>query len=100
MVSGRKRCVVAYATREQQWLWNVELPDHATVAEALAQARAVAKRDDIPWDSAPLGIFGQSCQRTDVPKEGDRIEIQRPLATDPRERRRQQVQSQRRASRR
>ena len=64
MATGRKRCVVAYATREQQWLWNVELPDHATVAEALEQARAVAKRDDIPWDSAPLGIFGQSCQRT------------------------------------
>jgi putative ubiquitin-RnfH superfamily antitoxin RatB of RatAB toxin-antitoxin module len=35
-----------------------------------------------------------------VPVDGDRIEIYRPLAADPRERRRKQVQSQRRATRR
>lgn len=100
MPTGRKRCVVAYATRDEQWHWNVELPADATVADALNQARELAKRDDVPWDSAPLGIFGQPCNRTDVPADGDRIEIYRPLASDPRERRRQQVQSQRRATRR
>ncbi|MEJ1964780.1 MAG: RnfH family protein [Gammaproteobacteria bacterium] len=99
MASGSKRCVIAYATRDEQWLWEVDLPDGATVADALAQARTVANRDDVPWDSAPLGIFGQPCNRTDVPGHGDRIEIYRPLASDPRERRRQRVQSQRRASR-
>ena len=98
--SGRKRCVVAFATRDEQWLWNVELPEQATVSDALVQARTVANRDDVPWDSAPLGIFGQPCNRADIPKDGDRIEIHRPLAADPRERRRQRVQSQRRASRR
>ena len=100
MTAGRKRCVVAYATRDEQWLWNVELPAEATVADALDAARALAKRDDVPWDSAPLGIFGQPCGRTDVLADGDRIEIYRPLASDPRERRRQQVQTQRRAKRR
>jgi putative ubiquitin-RnfH superfamily antitoxin RatB of RatAB toxin-antitoxin module len=95
-----KRCVVAYATRDEQWLWNVELPEQATVADAISEARALAKRDDVPWDSAPIGIFGQACQRTDVPLDGDRIEIYRALADDPRERRRKQVQSQRRATRR
>lgn len=100
MTAGRKRCVVAYATRDEQWLWNVELPGDATVADALAEARALAKRDDVPWDSAPLGIFGQPCARTDVPADGDRIEIYRALTSDPRERRRKHVQSQRRATRR
>jgi putative ubiquitin-RnfH superfamily antitoxin RatB of RatAB toxin-antitoxin module len=95
-----KCCVVAYATRDEQWLWRVELPEGGTVADALNAARALAKRADVPWDSAPLGIFGQPCQRTDVPANGDRIEIHRPLASDPRERRRKQVQSQRRATRR
>jgi putative ubiquitin-RnfH superfamily antitoxin RatB of RatAB toxin-antitoxin module len=97
---ARKRCVVAYATRDEQWLWNVELPGDATIADAINEARALAKRDDIPWDSAPLGIFGQPCQRTDVPADGDRIELYRSLAADPRERRREQVKSQRRAKRR
>ncbi|MEJ0039398.1 MAG: RnfH family protein [Gammaproteobacteria bacterium] len=100
MPGGRKRCVVAYATRDEQWLWSVELPDQATVADALSEARSAARRDDVPWDSAPLGIFGQPCNRTDVPADGDRIELYRPLAADPRERRRQQVRSQRRAMRR
>ena len=100
MLTGRKRCVVAYATRAEQWLWNVDLPADATVADALNEARALAKRDDVPWDSAPTGIFGQPCSRTDVPADGDRIELYRPLASDPRERRRQQVQSQRRGTRR
>jgi putative ubiquitin-RnfH superfamily antitoxin RatB of RatAB toxin-antitoxin module len=100
VAAGRKRCVVAYATRDEQWLWNVELAAEATVADALNEARALAKRDDVPWESAPLGIFGQPCNRTDVPADGDRIEVYRPLAADPRERRRQRVQTQRRATRR
>src|SRR5262245_36013808 len=100
MTAARKRCVVAYATRDEQWLWHVELAEEATVADALTAARALAKQDDVPWDSAPLGIFGQPCNRTDVPADGDRIEIYRPLAADPRERRRQQVKTQRRATRR
>jgi len=96
---GHKQCVVAYATPDEQWLWTVELPQQATVAEALAAARAIANRDDVPWDSAPLGIFGQPCNRSDIPVDGDRIDIHRPLASDPRERRRQRVQTQRRAAR-
>jgi putative ubiquitin-RnfH superfamily antitoxin RatB of RatAB toxin-antitoxin module len=93
---GVKRCVVAYATPQGQSLWTVELPEQATVADALSAARSAANRDDVPWDTAPLGIFGQPCNRADVPAEGDRIEIYRPLAADPRERRRQRVQAQRR----
>jgi uncharacterized protein len=94
-----KRCVVAYATRDEQFLWNVDLPANATVADALAAARALAGRDDVPWESADLGIFGVPCRLTDVPLDGDRIEIYRPLKSDPRERRRQRVQNERRAAR-
>jgi uncharacterized protein len=102
MTAGVKQCVVAYATRDEQWLWSVEVPVEATVADVLLAARTQASvelRESIPWDSAPIGIFGQACARTDIPLEGDRIELYRPLAADPKERRRQQVQNQRRAAR-
>lgn len=99
MAAGRKRCVVAFATRDEQWLWNVELPEQATVADALSEARSVANRDDVPWGSAALGIFGQPCSRADIPADGDRIEIHRPLASDPRQRRRERVQTQRKSGR-
>jgi putative ubiquitin-RnfH superfamily antitoxin RatB of RatAB toxin-antitoxin module len=77
----------------------VGLAERDTVADALAEARRIANRPDVPWDAAPLGIFGQPCARTDVPSDGDRIEIYRPLASDPRQRRRERVQNERRASR-
>ena len=96
---ARKHCVVAYALRDEQFLWRVELPAAATVADALAAARSSAHRDDVPWNSADVGIFGVACRLTDVPQDGDRIEIYRPLAADPRERRRAQVQRERRATR-
>ena len=40
-----KRCVVAYATSTRQYLWALELPDGATIEEALAVAlRIVAEQ--------------------------------------------------------
>jgi hypothetical protein len=97
--AGRKRCIVAYALRDEQFVWKVELQASATVADALAAARRSANRDDIPWDDADVGIFGAACRRADVPLDGDRIEIYRPLQADPRERRRERVQTERRAAR-
>ena len=107
---GTKRCVVAYATREHQYLWAVDLPAQATVAEALEAARSLAAETDttrgmrealkdIPWETAPVGIFGVSCNRQAVPADGDRIEIYRPLRSDPRDRRRERVRRERASKR-
>lgn len=96
-----KRCIVAYATRERQYLWSVELPREACIADALAAARAIAgPSGDIPWESEAIGIFGERRARTDGYADGDRIELYRPLRGDPRERRRQRVQRERRGRRR
>ena len=105
---GTKRCVVAYATREHQYLWTVDLPERATIAEALEIARGLAATtlttrgtreeiNEVPWDSAPVGIFGEPRDRRDVPGDGDRIEIYRPLRSDPRERRRERVRKDRKS---
>src|SRR5438309_14273 len=100
-----KRCVVAYATRERQYLWTVELAAQATVADALTTARslasvaAVVNPDSVPWESAAVGIFGELCERADVPRDGDRIELYRPLSDDPRQRRREHVRRQRKSAR-
>lgn len=93
--SGRKRCVVAYATRERQYLWAVDVPTEATIADVIEAARQLADEPDVPWDTAPVGIFGEVRDRSFRPAEGDRVEIYRPLQSDPRERRRESVQRQR-----
>ena len=93
--ASRKRCVVAYATRERQYLWAVDIASDATIADAIEAARQLADQPDVPWDTATVGIFGEPRERTDQPQEGDRIEVYRPLASDPRDRRRERVQRQR-----
>jgi uncharacterized protein len=82
-----KRCSVVFATPARQWIWPVELPDDGTVADALLSARSLAGDLPVPWD-ADVGIFGELCERSNVPRDGDRIEIYRPLRLDPKESRR------------
>jgi putative ubiquitin-RnfH superfamily antitoxin RatB of RatAB toxin-antitoxin module len=102
--------VVAYATRDHQYLWTVDLPQGATIADALEVARGLAATtrttpgthheiEEVPWDTAPVGVFGEARDRQDVPGDGDRIEIYRPLRSDPRQRRRERVRRDRRAKR-
>lgn len=93
--SGRKLCIVVYATPGRQFQWSVDLPNTATVADALAAARAQANMPELPWDSAPVGIFGERCERSTTPRAEDRIEMYRALRNDPRARRRAQVQRER-----
>jgi putative ubiquitin-RnfH superfamily antitoxin RatB of RatAB toxin-antitoxin module len=91
----RKRCLVAIDAVAGPLLIELELAGDASVAVALAQARAAVQRDrlpcDIDWDGAAAGIWGQRCERAAVPRDGDRIEVYRPLPADPRERRRRRA---------
>jgi uncharacterized protein len=99
----RKRCLVAYATPARQYLWPIELPAEATIAAALTACRAVVGESAdgvlIPWDSAPVGVFGEPRVRTAPFADGDRIELYRPLERDPRVRRRERVARERRGAR-
>jgi uncharacterized protein len=83
-----KRCTVVFALPERQWSWPVTLEEQGTVGDALTIAQAQAERGDVPWDTADVGIFGEICDRAAIPRDGDRIEIYRPLRSDPKESRR------------
>lgn len=82
------RVEVCYATPDRQTIVDVELDAGATVATALA---AVAGRE--PFAGLDLleiavGVFGQRVDRQRVLKDGERVEVYRPLAYDPKEARR------------
>ena len=97
--SRTKRCEVAYGTRDRQYLWRIEVPEDASVQEVLAAARDVAGGVAVPWEEASVGIFGEPCSRTDIPRDGDRIELYRPLVQDPKQARRDRVRKLRRGAR-
>jgi uncharacterized protein len=100
MSAPSKRCTVVYALPQRQYRWALELAAAARIGDALAAARLLAaSTPDIPWDSAAVGIFGELRQRADDFADGDRIELYRPLRSDPRARRRARVQRERRSGR-
>ena len=96
---ARKHCLVALDCPSGPVLCRVTLPGDGTIAAALAQARAHLPAgtigDSVDWDDAATGLWGVRCERTAVPRDGDRIELYRPLAADPRLRRRSRVRASR-----
>jgi putative ubiquitin-RnfH superfamily antitoxin RatB of RatAB toxin-antitoxin module len=79
------------------------LPPAATVGDALAAARDLWLRDaaaqaagtTLDWDAA-VGIYGEACGRERLVEDGDRIELYRPLAVDPKDSRRMRARETRR----
>lgn len=96
-----KHCLVVYATRERQYLWPVELEEAASVQDALEAAASVAAGSTggeplaIAWQEAEVGIFGEPVSRARIPADGDRIEVYRPLASDPKQARRERARRER-----
>ncbi len=88
-----KAVTVAFALPEQQWLWSVDVPQEATVAAVIEAVRSQADMSlPVPWDTAPVSLFGELTTRAAIPRDGDRVELLRPLAIDPKESRRARVQ--------
>ncbi len=81
--------LVAYALPEQQWVESVSVSRGATVQQVLDAARSIPPFDGanpdvrIDLDAVPTGVWGEPCDRDRVLREGDRVELYRPLAVDP-----------------
>lgn len=86
-------CTFAAALSHWQGELRLEMSEGATVADVLQAVRAQIGEfaDDAFWTSAPVGIFGELCERDRRIAEGDRIEIYRALAVDPKSARRERA---------
>lgn len=82
---------VAYALPEQQVLIELTLPDDATVEQAIYASGLLVRFPEIDLKENKVGIFGNVYPLTGVLKSGDRVEIYRPLVSDPKEARRQRA---------
>jgi putative ubiquitin-RnfH superfamily antitoxin RatB of RatAB toxin-antitoxin module len=88
-----KRCTLACDTAQGVRICELELAATATVAEALAAARAWLVEQAADWEHAAVGVYGRVCSREYVPADGERIELYRPLQVDPRAGRRARAAS-------
>ena len=80
--------VVAGLPRRQV-LVELELAPGATVADAIERSRILRGFPEIERSDAQFGVWGKVVAPDRVLKDGDRVEVYRPLAMDPREARRQ-----------
>ena len=76
---------VAYALPHKQALLKVEVPVGATVLEAAQQSGIASKFDGVDLENAKFGIFGQVVAPSQVLRDGERVEVYRPLIADPKD---------------
>ncbi|AMO47639.1 Electron transport complex, H subunit [Enterobacter sp. FY-07] len=91
-MSGKIAVEVAYALPEKQYLQRVTLDDGATVEQAIVASGLLDLRDDIDLNVNKVGIYSRPAKLQDVVRDGDRVEIYRPLIADPKELRRQRAE--------
>nr|WP_136249604.1 RnfH family protein [Ningiella ruwaisensis] len=76
---------VAYALPDRQSLITLNVADNTTVEEAIKQSGILNIYTDIDLNENKVGIWNKTCKLSDPIKNGDRIEIYRPLVADPKE---------------
>ncbi len=82
---------VVYAKPEQQVLVALKIPETATVEQAIKSSGMLARFPEIDLNASKVGIFAKICALDQVLKQGDRVEIYRPLLHDPKDARRQRA---------
>ena len=74
---------IVWAAPRQSRRETVELAADCTVADALNACSFLADLQLGPLETLALGVYGERRALGDRLQEGDRVEIYRPLQTDP-----------------
>ena len=74
---------VAYARPDRQIILPVELPEGATLEQAIIQSRLLEQFPDLDLKTTKIGVFGKLGKLSTVLRTGDRVELYRPLIADP-----------------
>jgi len=92
MVNAKKIHVeVVYADVKKQRLIKLIVEEGCTIELAIDRSGILLEFPDINLMKQKVGIFSKQKKLSDRVKEGDRIEIYRPLVIDPKEARKRRV---------
>lgn len=79
---------VAYATDKKQFLQRLQVVDGMPIRDVIAMSDVLMAFPELSFDSMQTGIFSKKATLEQLTRDGDRIEIYRPLKIDPKESRR------------
>lgn len=82
---------VAYAEAERQLIIPVNVDKGTTAGGAIVQSGIMLEFPQLDVESSKVGIFGKASSMDEQLKDGDRVEIYRPLIADPKEVRRKRA---------
>ncbi|HUQ27323.1 MAG TPA: RnfH family protein [Usitatibacter sp.] len=82
------RVALAVALAARQEVIELQLPAHATVADAIAAARLHERFPGVDFSAMRTGIWSRVAAPSTVLREGDRVELYRALEADPKDMRR------------
>lgn len=91
------RIEVCYASPVEQCLLSVEVAENTTVSDAIQASGILTRFPELILEQLVVGIFSKKCALDTVLKEGDRVEIYRPLTIDPKVARRLRAEKARKA---
>lgn len=86
--SERIQVGVAYALPDEQVIMELCVVPGATAEEAIRESGILKRFREIDLAKNNVGVFGKRVNLDTVLKDGDRVEIYRPLIADPKESRR------------
>ena len=92
VVPARIRVEVAYVEPPREFLHAVELDAGATVADAIAASGIADTFPALDAAQCKVGVFARPATHDRVLRDGDRVEIYRPLIVNPKEARRRRAQ--------
>lgn len=74
---------VTYAeATKQRWI-QLDVPDKTTVEEAIQRSGLLEAFPEIDLERNKFGVFGKIAKPSQLLREGDRVEIYRPITADP-----------------
>jgi putative ubiquitin-RnfH superfamily antitoxin RatB of RatAB toxin-antitoxin module len=82
---------VAYALPGAQVLLALDVPAGTTVQGAIERSGILGRFPGLQVKAGQIGIFGRPAKLDARVRDGDRVEIYRPLIADPRDARRARV---------
>jgi putative ubiquitin-RnfH superfamily antitoxin RatB of RatAB toxin-antitoxin module len=82
---------VAYAKPEEQLILKLDVLPGTTLRQAIEQSGILERFPEIDLSQLKAGVFGKLKKLDQTLRDGDRVEIYRPLIADPKEVRKQRA---------
>jgi putative ubiquitin-RnfH superfamily antitoxin RatB of RatAB toxin-antitoxin module len=74
---------IAYTEPDRQFWVRIEVPEGSTLQNAIEWSGLLERFPHVDLNTQKVGIFGRFAKLDTPIKEGDRVEVYRPITADP-----------------